>query len=268
MTTPSSAPTIIAPSPAALAPDGHTRTYEVRTFGCQMNVHDSERLSGSLESAGYVRAEAGERGRRRRHQHLCGPRQRRRQAVRHARAPEVPQRQARRHADRRRRLPCPDGQADGPRQGALGGCRLRHAQHGLPAEHCSSAPVTTGKRSSRSSSRSRSSRRTLPTKRDSRLQRLGVDLGRLQQHLHLLHRAEPPRQREGSPARRHPERDPACSSTTAPSRSRCSARTSTPTASSSAIGRPSASCCGLPARSTAWSASASRARIRPPSPTT
>src|SRR6188472_16787 len=36
------------------------RTYEVRTFGCQMNVHDSERLSGSLESAGYVRAEVGE----------------------------------------------------------------------------------------------------------------------------------------------------------------------------------------------------------------
>ncbi|AYF96808.1 tRNA (N6-isopentenyl adenosine(37)-C2)-methylthiotransferase MiaB [Protaetiibacter intestinalis] len=36
------------------------RTYEVRTFGCQMNVHDSERLSGSLESAGYVRATDGE----------------------------------------------------------------------------------------------------------------------------------------------------------------------------------------------------------------
>jgi len=36
-----------------------TRTYEVRTFGCQMNVHDSERLSGSLEAAGYVRAEPG-----------------------------------------------------------------------------------------------------------------------------------------------------------------------------------------------------------------
>ena len=33
------------------------RTYEVRTFGCQMNVHDSERLSGSLEAAGYIRAE-------------------------------------------------------------------------------------------------------------------------------------------------------------------------------------------------------------------
>ncbi|MDQ1617550.1 MAG: tRNA-2-methylthio-N6-dimethylallyladenosine synthase [Actinomycetota bacterium] len=32
------------------------RTYEVRTYGCQMNVHDSERLSGLLENAGYVRA--------------------------------------------------------------------------------------------------------------------------------------------------------------------------------------------------------------------
>jgi tRNA-2-methylthio-N6-dimethylallyladenosine synthase len=31
-----------------------TRTYEVRTYGCQMNVHDSERLTGLLEDAGYV----------------------------------------------------------------------------------------------------------------------------------------------------------------------------------------------------------------------
>ncbi len=36
------------------------RTYEVRTYGCQMNVHDSERLSGLLEEAGYVRAPSGE----------------------------------------------------------------------------------------------------------------------------------------------------------------------------------------------------------------
>jgi tRNA-2-methylthio-N6-dimethylallyladenosine synthase len=35
------------------------RTYEVRTFGCQMNVHDSERLAGLLESAGYARADEG-----------------------------------------------------------------------------------------------------------------------------------------------------------------------------------------------------------------
>ena len=36
------------------------RTYEVRTFGCQMNVHDSERLSGLLEDNGYVAAAEGE----------------------------------------------------------------------------------------------------------------------------------------------------------------------------------------------------------------
>ena len=33
-----------------------SRTYEVRTYGCQMNVHDSERLAGLLEQAGYTRA--------------------------------------------------------------------------------------------------------------------------------------------------------------------------------------------------------------------
>ncbi|MFC8682955.1 tRNA (N6-isopentenyl adenosine(37)-C2)-methylthiotransferase MiaB [Microbacterium ureisolvens] len=60
MSSPSASPTLIAPSPAAHDVDGRVRTYEVRTFGCQMNVHDSERLSGSLESAGYVRADAGE----------------------------------------------------------------------------------------------------------------------------------------------------------------------------------------------------------------
>src|SRR4051794_16656625 len=35
------------------------RTYRVRTFGCQMNVHDSERLSGLLEAAGYMPAAEG-----------------------------------------------------------------------------------------------------------------------------------------------------------------------------------------------------------------
>ncbi|MGY4101740.1 tRNA (N6-isopentenyl adenosine(37)-C2)-methylthiotransferase MiaB [Nocardia sp. R16R-3T] len=45
-------------SPAPAAADG-ARSYEVRTFGCQMNVHDSERLSGLLEDAGYVKAAPG-----------------------------------------------------------------------------------------------------------------------------------------------------------------------------------------------------------------
>lgn len=33
-----------------------SRSYQVRTYGCQMNVHDSERLAGLLEQAGYVPA--------------------------------------------------------------------------------------------------------------------------------------------------------------------------------------------------------------------
>ncbi|EHR62476.1 tRNA (N6-isopentenyl adenosine(37)-C2)-methylthiotransferase MiaB [Saccharomonospora cyanea] len=37
-----------------------TRTYAIRTFGCQMNVHDSERLAGQLEDAGYALATDGE----------------------------------------------------------------------------------------------------------------------------------------------------------------------------------------------------------------
>src|SRR5437660_2193133 len=35
------------------------RTYQIRTFGCQMNVHDSERLAGLLEDAGYAPAVDG-----------------------------------------------------------------------------------------------------------------------------------------------------------------------------------------------------------------
>ncbi|WP_206056700.1 tRNA (N6-isopentenyl adenosine(37)-C2)-methylthiotransferase MiaB [Nocardioides sp. GY 10113] len=36
------------------------RTYEVRTYGCQMNVHDSERIGGLLEGAGYRAAGEGD----------------------------------------------------------------------------------------------------------------------------------------------------------------------------------------------------------------
>jgi tRNA-2-methylthio-N6-dimethylallyladenosine synthase len=42
------------------APDLDLRTYQVRTFGCQMNVHDSERIAGLLESSGYARAGEGD----------------------------------------------------------------------------------------------------------------------------------------------------------------------------------------------------------------
>ncbi len=42
--------TTYASTPIATSP----KTYDVRTHGCQMNVHDSERLSGLLETAGYI----------------------------------------------------------------------------------------------------------------------------------------------------------------------------------------------------------------------
>ncbi|TMK82625.1 MAG: tRNA (N6-isopentenyl adenosine(37)-C2)-methylthiotransferase MiaB, partial [Actinobacteria bacterium] len=33
-----------------------SKTYFIRTYGCQMNEHDSERIAGLLEMNGYVRA--------------------------------------------------------------------------------------------------------------------------------------------------------------------------------------------------------------------
>src|SRR5580700_2206593 len=35
------------------------RSFQIRTYGCQMNMHDSERLAGLLEGAGYQRAAEG-----------------------------------------------------------------------------------------------------------------------------------------------------------------------------------------------------------------
>jgi tRNA-2-methylthio-N6-dimethylallyladenosine synthase len=51
-----------SPSPVLDAPTGDAplRTYQVRTYGCQMNVHDSERLAGLLEEAGYRPVRAGD----------------------------------------------------------------------------------------------------------------------------------------------------------------------------------------------------------------
>ena len=56
--------TTLAPSPVPVTSDPLVgsvagRTYEIRTHGCQMNVHDSERLAGLLEDAGYARADRG-----------------------------------------------------------------------------------------------------------------------------------------------------------------------------------------------------------------
>ena len=53
------APTRERSSEADSAVRQQVRTYQVRTYGCQMNVHDSERLAGLLEAAGYRKAADG-----------------------------------------------------------------------------------------------------------------------------------------------------------------------------------------------------------------
>ncbi len=50
----SSASTAASTAGSPAGPPERVRTYDVRTHGCQMNVHDSERLAGLLETAGLV----------------------------------------------------------------------------------------------------------------------------------------------------------------------------------------------------------------------
>ena len=63
----------------------HVQKYLIETFGCQMNVHDSERMAGLLEQAGYEPTRGRPRRRRHRDQHLQRPRAGRGEAVHAAR---------------------------------------------------------------------------------------------------------------------------------------------------------------------------------------
>ena len=48
-------PTDAVPRPVVGVPGpGGPRTFVIRTFGCQMNEHDSERLAGALVADGLV----------------------------------------------------------------------------------------------------------------------------------------------------------------------------------------------------------------------
>ena len=245
------------------------RTYEIRTYGCQMNVHDSERLAGLLEDAGYV---ARRDGARRRADlvvfNTCAVRE---------------------NADNRLYGNLghlfPAKQRNPGMQIAVGGC-LAQKDRGTIVERAPWVDVVFGTHNLGSLpvllERARHNHEAqveiveslqnfpsdLPSRRESALQRVGVDLGRLRQHLHVLHRAQPARHRDRPAARRRAGRDPRRWSIRASSRSRCSGRTSTPTAARSATRSRSASCCAPAARSTAWSGCASPARTRATSPTT
>ena len=59
--------------------------YFIETYGCQMNVHDSERMAELLEQAGYEQATEADARRPYRHQHLQRARARGGQALHAAR---------------------------------------------------------------------------------------------------------------------------------------------------------------------------------------
>ena len=153
------------------------------------------------------------------------------------------------------------------KQGALGRRGLRHPQHRLAAGAAGAGPAQRRRRG-----RDPRVARGLPVDAADParvdLRRLGVDLGRLQQHLHVLHRAGAARQGEGPPARRHPGRgrgagrrgraggDPARAE-----RQLLRRRVRRPARLRQAAAR-------LRRRSTGWSGCASPARTRRTSPTT
>ena len=183
------------------------RSYEIRTYGCQMNVHDSERLAGLLEAAGYERADAAgspdlvvfntcavrENADNRLYGNLghLYPAKAANPDMQIAVGGCLAQKDRGRHR----------------REGAVGRRRLRHPQPRRPAR-----PARTGPAQPRGPGRDRRGAAELPVRpaHPPRLgaQRLGVDLGRLRQHLHVLHRPVAARRRDRPPPRRRAGRDP------------------------------------------------------------
>ena len=191
-------------APASHAQAG--RTYEVRTHGCQMNVHDSERLTGLLEDAGYVAAPAD------------GP----------ADVVVFNTCAVRENADNK--LYGNLGQLASVKkthpgmQIAVGGC-LAQKDRSVITEKAPWVDVVFGTHNIGSLpvllERARVQEEaqveileslevfpsTLAHQARVGVRRVGVDLGRLQQHLHVLHRPGAARQGEGPPSRRDPGRD-------------------------------------------------------------
>ena len=221
-----------------------------------MNVHDSERLTGLLEEAGYVAAPAGE-------QadvvvfNTCAVRENADNKLYGNLGHLAPVKAARPgHADRRRRLPGAEGPRHDHREGAVGRRRLRHPQHRLAAGAARARAGAGG-----GAGRDPRVARGLPVDAADParvgVRRLGVDQRRVQQHLHVLHR---PGLRGKEKDRRPGDilgRDRGAGRRGRHARSPCWGRTSTPTAWSSATGRRSPSCCAPAARSRGSSGCAS-----------
>ena len=186
-----------AREPAHL-PDPHSRLPDERP---RFRTAGRPARGGGLPAGGGGRATG-----RGRVQHLCGAGERRQPALRQPRQSAPDQERDPRHADRRGRLPRAEGPAHDRRPRALGRRRLRHPQHRLAAR-----PARAGESAAGRSGRDQGGSGNLPLQppHPSRLglRRLGVDQCRLQQHLHLLHRADVARQGDRPSTGRHPRRD-------------------------------------------------------------
>ena len=256
---------------------GVTRRYFLRTYGCQMNEHDSERIAGLLEADGLERAARRARRRRRRAQHVLHPRERRQQALRQARSPEGLEGRARRPPDRRVRLPRPEGPR--PRATACGP-RRRRARHAQRAPRRRTDRRRPHRRADHRDPRRGGRRRSrdVPVRAAGGprhvVQRVGHDPDRMRQQLRLLHRARGPWRGDEPSVRRRASTRSSGSPPTASPRSRSSGRTSTATAATSnslpgerathppACVRCSPTCSAPPAPSRGSAGSATRRRTR------
>ena len=197
----------LAGQAASAAPAGHaTRS---RTYGCQMNVHDSERhRPGCWSRPGTVPTERGETADVVVF-NTCAVRENADNKLYGNLGHLARSRRPTRHADRGRRLPGAEGPRRDRAQGALGRRGVRHAQRRLAAGAAGAGPAQRRGRGG-----DPGVARGLPVHPAGQarldLRRLGVHLGGLQQHLHVLHRAVAARQGEGPPPGRRPGRGRRC----------------------------------------------------------
>ena len=92
----------------------------IKTYGCQMNVYDSERMAEAMAPEGYVRTETGGGGGPGPAEHLPHPGEGRREGLFRPWPPEGAEARAAGSADRRRRLRRPGRGRRDPRPGADG----------------------------------------------------------------------------------------------------------------------------------------------------
>ena len=180
-------------------PGGHLRMPDERT-----RLRTYCRAAGAVRSGCRAAAQGRTRGRRCRGlQHVRSQGERRQPAVRQPGSHGEGQAAASRHADCGRRLHGAEGPQSDRREGALGGRRLRHQQHRGAA---GSVGAFTG--GAGGPGRDRRGAGDLPVQPADQarvqLRSLGFDQCGLQQHLYVLHRAQPAWQRDRPAARRDP----------------------------------------------------------------